>query len=139
MGSVDACGERCRCFPRHICSEQYREDTKAVDAPSLRICDLDSEASSCSRVFSFASVGMHISRSHIQFHQFNVFSALQGFFHELLVVLLSLCMEARSSVPSQLSVRVLTPHRSSSRVVTGTSEIIESQRKSPPVICLLLN
>ena len=139
MGSVDACGERCRCFPRCICSEQYREDTQAVDALSLRVCDLVSEASSCSRVFSFASVGMHVSRSHIQFHQFHVFSALQGFFRELLVVPLSLCMEARSSVPSQLSVRMLTPRRSSSRVVTGTPEIIESQRKPHPVICLLLN
>ena len=51
----------------------------------------------------------------------------------------SQCVGARSSDPSQLRMRVLTPRRSSSRVATWPSGIIGSQRKLHPVICCLLN
>ena len=64
--------------------------TQAVNTPSFQLCDLVTEAPLCSLVFSFPSVVMHVSRSHIQFPHVHVFSALQGFLRELLVLPLSL-------------------------------------------------
>lgn len=138
VGSADARGERGRRFPRRICSEQYREDTQAVDARLYEFVALSPRpprAPGCSHLRPSECTSADPASSFTKF----VSSQLCKDSYVSCQLRPSQCVGARSSDPSQLRMRVLTPRRSSSRVATWTSGIIGSQRKLHPVICCLLN